>query len=331
VAIQGPTDRIEILIDRCVGCGLCIKACPFGAIRLEDGKAVIDYDCCTVCGACVSACRKFRAIRGGPEATTGTTPPSPGSAGEFWVFAETGGAALGGLRGVAAELLAAARRLAAGRQKEVIAVLIGHGLAEACTAAIALGADRVLCADDPSLERYDDEAYAAILADLIERHRPEVLLGGATAVGRSLLPRVAVMVHTGLTADCTELEIDPDSGLLLQTRPAFGGNILATITCRDHRPQMATVRPGVLPRRKPDPLRTGKIDHCAIPPRPKFPKFWREFHPRASGGAGLRGAEIIEGVHGGLWSVLCRCLPGHCSGGGRWLFYLSRSRPARCL
>lgn len=236
---------IEILTDRCVGCGLCVKACPFGALSIQERKAVIDYSACTLCGSCVSICRRYEAIadRRGDEVTVAGPP-----AGDVWVFCEREG---DGLLPVSRELLAEARRLAGKRGTNVAAVLIGADLANCVSEAYRYGADSVHLAEHPSLAIYRDEPYATILTHAIRQGQPEILLGGATAVGRALLPRVAVMVHTGLTADCTSLDIDARTGLLLQTRPAFGGNILATILCRERRPQMATVRQGVLPRPSP--------------------------------------------------------------------------------
>lgn len=240
---------IEILRDRCVGCGLCVKACPFGAISIREGLAEIDYSVCTLCGACVSSCRTYQAIA---DHRSEETAPDE-SVGDVWVYCECDG---GELLPVSRELLGEARRLASVRGAAVVAVLIGHELAAAAEEAALYGADAVKSADHSALKFYRDEPYARILAGEIRRGTPEILLGGATAVGRALLPRVAVMVHTGLTADCTSLDIDPQTGLLRQTRPAFGGNILATILCRQKRPQMATVRAGVLPTPQPDRRRT---------------------------------------------------------------------------
>ena len=113
------------------------------------------------------------------------------------------------------------------------------------------GADRVIVVDDPALETYMTEPYAYAMTEVIKAHKPEVVLYGATAIGRDMAPRVSARVHTGLTADCTGLEIDPETKNLQMTRPAFGGNIMATILCPEHRPQMATVRPGVMQRISP--------------------------------------------------------------------------------
>jgi electron transfer flavoprotein alpha subunit len=281
--------QIEVLQDKCVGCGLCVKACPFGAISLRERKAVIDYDKCTFCGSCVPVCKKFNAIRQNDTAPTAKRQP----AGEVWVFCEVDPAA-GRLAGVSVELLGLARDLAGALNVNVGALLAGRNLAGYAREAISFGADRVYLMEHPDLERYDDERYGTVISRLVTAHKPEILLGGATAVGRALLPRIAIKVHTGLTADCTELNIDPKTGLLRQTRPAFGGNILATITCENHRPQMATVRPGVLRRKPADSARAGEFVAC--PPQPEELRSaleWLDFRPRGKGDVDLREAEVI--------------------------------------
>jgi len=280
---------IKILTERCVGCALCVKACPFGAITIEARKAIIDYDKCTFCGACVSACKKFEAIE-----ETGATPVQRHEAtGEVWVFCEVE-PDTGALAGVSLELLGLAVDLAKDLGVQSSALLVGTALADSATQAISHGADRVYVSEHPQLEHYDDERYSTVVARLVEEYKPEILLGGATAVGRALLPRVAVQVHTGLTADCTELDIDPETCLLRQTRPAFGGNILATITCENHRPQMATVRPGVLPQKPADPKRSGEVINCTVQEEDLSSALeWLDFKPRAKGDVDLREAEII--------------------------------------
>ncbi|HEB75754.1 MAG TPA: electron transfer flavoprotein subunit alpha/FixB family protein, partial [Nitrospirae bacterium] len=138
------------------------------------------------------------------------------------------------------------------------AVLFGADASEA-ERLIHWGADRVYHAEDPIFEQFNDEPNVELLSRLIEEHRPEIVLTGATPIGRSFFPRVAARVRTGLTADCTSLEIDPETGNLLQVRPAFGGNIMATILCPASRPQMATVRPRVMKRGEYDAARTGEV------------------------------------------------------------------------
>ena len=169
--------------------------------------------------------------------------------GGLWVYCERGAE---GVRPVACELLGQAARLAKAMGGAVVAVLMGG--AEDAAALARYGADAALCVDTEDIP--DELAQTDELAALVETYRPQALLIGATAFGRSLAPRLAARLNTGLTADCTGLDVDPDTGLLLQTRPAFGGNLMATIVCPDRRPQMATVRPRVFPTPAPDMTRT---------------------------------------------------------------------------
>ncbi|MBN1257656.1 MAG: electron transfer flavoprotein subunit alpha, partial [Planctomycetes bacterium] len=142
-----------------------------------------------------------------------------------WVVAEM---LDGKVQSVTHELLGAARRLADARKSEVCCVVMGNDINNEAEKLFAYQADSVIVVDDPSLEQFVDEIQAKALNRLIEKHKPEIVLCGATTRGRALIPRVAVMTNAGLTADCTGLDIEPESGLLLQTRPAFGGNIMAT-------------------------------------------------------------------------------------------------------
>lgn len=147
---------------------------------------------------------------------------------------------------VSYELIGRGKELAKDLGTEVTAVLLGYKVDVLCSNLAKYGADKILIVDDPILETYMTEPYVQAMYEVINTHKPEIVLFGATAIGRDLAPRVSARVHTGLTADCTKLEIDPETKNLMMTRPAFGGNIMATILCPNHRPQMATVRPGVM-------------------------------------------------------------------------------------
>jgi electron transfer flavoprotein alpha subunit len=144
-------------------------------------------------------------------------------------------------------------------KQSVVAVLFGNQVKHQIDTLFAFGADKVIVVDNPLLRNYDTELYTKCLADVIRTYKPECLMIGATAVGRDLAPRTSARVHTGLTADCTGLKIDAETKNLMMTRPAFGGNIMATIVCANHRPQMATVRPGVMKPADRDPSRKGEV------------------------------------------------------------------------
>jgi len=176
--------------------------------------------------------------------------------GGVWVYCEQSGPAV---RPVSLELLGQAARLAGRMGRAVTAVLIGGDVKGLAARLAAYGADIALCVQDDALAFPDELRYADELAALAAAYRPDALLLGATAFGRSLAPRLAARLGTGLTADCTALEIDPESGLLLQTRPAFGGNLMATIVCPAGRPQMATVRPRVFAAPRPDASRACEV------------------------------------------------------------------------
>ncbi len=174
----------------------------------------------------------------------------------IWVVAEVLG---GKVQKVTYELIGAARVLADKRKSELWCVVMGDGVSSQTAELFHGGADVALVIDDPRLARFLDEDEATALVRLIGKYKPEVVICGATTRGRALIPRVAVKANCGLTADCTGLDIDPENGDLLQTRPAFGGNIMATIRCSNHRPQMSTVRPRVMNALDPDPKRTGRV------------------------------------------------------------------------
>lgn len=253
-----------IAIDgkKCVGCGKCVKGCGFGALSLKDapganklGKlAEVDPSACKACYACVAAC-PFKAISEVKSEVVGTADLD--SYRDIWVFAERVG---GRIADVAFELLTKARELKSQRGDgcRVCAVLLGSGLPSEDERSLSdYGADVIYKVDAPELSDYEANVYVDAVAQLVAKHKPEVILAGATAIGRAFFARVAVKVRTGLTADCTALKIENtknrDTGamqmLLHQTRPAFGGNIMATIMTPNHRPQMATVRPKVFKKK----------------------------------------------------------------------------------
>ena len=165
----------------------------------------------------------------------------------------------GELQKVSTELIGKARELADDLGQEVYAILLGENVKAKADVLIHHGADKVIVVDHPLLKEYVTEPYAKSIYTIVERYDPEIVLFGATSIGRDLAPRLAARIHTGLTADCTGLEIDSETRLLRMTRPAFGGNLMATIVCQDYRPQMATVRPGVMTPMENDNNRKGEV------------------------------------------------------------------------
>jgi electron transfer flavoprotein alpha subunit/NAD-dependent dihydropyrimidine dehydrogenase PreA subunit len=247
------TQPLNINPQKCTGCGGCIAVCPFAALSLKGDVAVVDPELCCHCGACVKSC-PFSAISLDEEPQLSVADLQDYSG--VWVFAEQHD---GELHESAFELLAVGRRLADIRGCLLSAIVLGQGIAECAVALSAAGADQIILADEPSLRAYESSVYADALAQLIHRYNPEIVLAAATAVGRGFFAKTAVKAQTGLTADCTVLSIDPECGLLQQTRPAFGGNIMAEIITPNHRPQMATVRPHVFKRGQAEPGRIAKV------------------------------------------------------------------------
>ena len=284
---------IRVVAEKCSGCKLCVKACPFGAITVTKKLARIDLAMCNFCGICVDACKKFNAI----EIIREDVPTVDKSKYRgVWVFAEQ---KEGRVANVTFELLGQGRELANKLAEPLCAMLLGNQVAKAARDLIYYGADKVYLAESDQLDVFVEDAFTEVITGLIKEHKPNIVLFGATALGRSLAPRVASRLETGLTADCTGLEIDQETKDLLQTRPAFGGNLMATIVCPNHRPQMASVRPKVFKPVQRDELRMGRIikydyKHHILTQRTQLLAVVKE----AAKTAGIAEAEII--VAGGL-------------------------------
>lgn len=242
---------IYIIEEKCVGCGACVRSCPYGGIEVSGGKAKL-LPACVGCGSCVSSCRL-----GALDSDSSQSKAADLSAyKDVWVFAEQ---REGQLNPVVIELLGEGRKLADALDCRLCAILCGYRTDSLVQELACYGADVVYVADAPELEIYNTDGYGLVISGAIEKYKPDVLLYGATYLGRDLAPQIAARVNCGLTADCTELRIDPETGELHQTRPAFGGNLMATIVTPDHRPQMATVRRGVMEKAQFVPGRKAEI------------------------------------------------------------------------
>lgn len=273
---------MTVAVDKtkCIGCGACVVECPVEAMDLVDGLAVVNPQKCEDHGKCVLVCpTNALAIPNQPSKPKEELNPEAGS--EFnlkeplpesvkdytqdnnkktiasqvppvaggdvwsgvWVIIEY---LNGKVAPVSWELLGEGRKLADAIGCGLCGVITGHQVESVIPEAFAYGAEKVYIIDHPILEDYRTEPYAEAITSLVKKYQPEIVLMGATSMGRDVFPAIATKLQTGLTADCTVLGIDPETKLLQQTRPAFGGNIMATILCRTSRPQMATVRPRVM-------------------------------------------------------------------------------------
>jgi len=192
-------DAIIVLKDKCVGCTLCVKVCPFGAISMQDKLAVIDLTKCTLCGACVPAC-KFSAI---VVQKKEKEKEDFSAYKDVWVFCEQ---KKGKVQSVAYELLGKGRELADKLGADLCGVLLGDSVEAECAEIIARGADKIYLVDSPKLKAFQDDPYTKVLTRLVAKYKPEIVLCGATTIGRSLISRVAVTLNAGLTADCTGLD-----------------------------------------------------------------------------------------------------------------------------
>jgi len=234
--------EIKVNESTCTGCSLCRGVCLYDAIEIKEGKAVIG-ETCVFCGACVESC-KFESIEIiGLDTEEKDFSDYRGA----WVYLEAHG---NKLADVGLELLSEGRKLADNLKVPLTGIAIGSGIEKNAMIAFQYGMDKLYIIDDPIFENNIDDIFSKALVQLISKHKPEIFLAGATSFGRTLAPKVAAILKTGLTADCTGLAIDDEKKILLQTRPTFGGNILATIITRNARPQMATVRPHVMEKIK---------------------------------------------------------------------------------
>ncbi len=292
-------DPIRVITQNCVGCGLCVKACPYDAITLsgpigareDKPTAVIDLGKCTLCGACVEACKRYGAIV--ITRTTYKGQDITKYAG-ICVYAEH---RLGKIASVVPEIIGAARELKTALNEPVTAILIGKGVRAYTDELLSYGVDEIWMIDNPSIGDFDEDVQSELVAEILMEKKPAVFLGGGTVVGRSLLPRVAAKILTGLTADCTELEIDPATRFLRQTRPAFGGNIMATILTQNHRPQMATVRHKVMKPAEKVSAPSGKVVELNHIPVPTTKLEFLEFVEEKTATVNLVEADVI--VSGG--------------------------------
>jgi electron transfer flavoprotein alpha subunit len=317
---------IWVDLDKCIGCGNCVSLCPFGLLEITGEKVQLS-DGCNLCGACQEGCDCDAIVI---EAVIRDTAFDDSHRG-VWVFAEQ---RHNWLKSVVYELLTEGRRLADTLDTELCAVCLGHDVNE-IEQLIAHGADKVYLIDDPAVAYFNEDLYTRKLVRLIQEYKPEVVITGATPNGRSCIPRVAAILRTGLTADCTGLEIDPETRLLLQTRPTFGGNIMATIICEGKRPQMATVRPRVFRKDASDQSRKGQIIKVdlgseGIPSRTRLLDFIEDFTEKVkledtdiivSGGRGLGKAEnfqLLEELANVLGAALASSRPPVDDG---WISY----------
>ena len=309
---------MEIKVDSksCTGCGICRGVCMYDAIEIIDGMAVINKSC-VYCGACIDVC-KFNSIEivGMEELEERDFSDYSG----VCVYLETNNRKI---IDVGYELISAGRILADKLNVSLSAAAIGNELENDVGEAFKYGLDKLYIIDNPVFSVNLDDIFAKALVQVIDKYKPEIFLAGATMFGRTLIPKVAAILKTGLTADCTGLSIDEEKKILLQTRPTFGGNILATIITKNSRPQMATVRPHVMEKKKikeeigdfGEKIEYIKIDHSKFKTKYKLVDIEKELEENinitdydviVSGGRGLGSGDKfsllkeLAGILGGV-------------------------------
>ena len=305
--------KIAILERKCTGCGLCASNCPFGAIDMKDGKPELNA-ACKVCGICVKSCPEKAILK----LETKVDSVDKMKWNDILVFAEVSG---GQLHPVCLELIGKARELAKNVNYQVKAVLVGSGVAAFAQELRHYGVSKIAVYDDPALSYFRADAYAACVEDYIRYAHPSVVLVGATSLGRSLAPRLSTRFHTGLTADCTKLELRENTDLV-QIRPAFGGNIMAQIITTNTRPQFATVRykvmnppvrsdegfGAILTRKIPKGVQDSKASCVSVEPIPPR-KSISDAEILVVGGRGLQKESDLDmirelaGLLGGDWAT----------------------------
>jgi electron transfer flavoprotein alpha subunit len=286
----------------CISCGTCVDTCPVSALYLGPDKCEVDAAKCEECQECIPVCPTEAISLPNPTKAKASPPPEPAKpvpsastskeapapvatpiaeqkvavesqpekakrTGPFaehegvWVFIDQTD---GKIAGVSLELLGAGRRLADKLNVSLAGFVMGHNIEPLAQTCFEYGADIVYMIDDPLLKQYRSETYMKGTVDLCRKYKPEIILYGATTNGKDLASAVATDLATGLTADCTMLDVNPEKRLLEASRPAFGGNIMATILCKNHRPQMATVRSKVMKALEPEPGRLGLLIHESL-------------------------------------------------------------------
>jgi electron transfer flavoprotein alpha subunit len=316
--IRKPRGKAQLIEGKCIACGArCQSVCPVNCVEMNDaGEPIIEQNRCIGCVKCVKICpaqaiemfftpeeqKALAELLQESEPAAGEDDPEAGALAEklaaysgVWVFVEQ---TEGEPAKVSWELLGKGRELADTLAVPLSAIVIGDSVESLCAESFAYGADQVYLIDAPVFRHYRTESYLKAVCHLIAQYQPEIILMGATGLGRDLAGAVATAVGTGLTADCTGLSID-DKRNLMQTRPAFGGNIMATIMCDKFRPQMATVRPHVMPMSEKQPGRTGVIirETCPVREEDLLVKVLEIISDKKKDNVDVAGAEFI--VSGG--------------------------------